>query len=545
MYIKHNTFSVYLSSGTDSSLSTKEEFSTTKELSVDSVPENIRKIDLSLDPTKAEERERAENESMQIYDENFGSVEFDKSYGALFELLWYGQMPCFDVKGLTSKAKDELSFLKRCYWKGKLISCTAIFQQRPTDHGMCCSFNMQNAENSFRKSKYTDAISARQMQDAKDAYEPYKIPKWYTEQNEPKPEAGRDKGLVLIVDGHSNKQSAATVRENFRGFITVVDGREKFPLVSLAKHTTRAGFVNNVDVNAINMQAKPEIRRYKPERRKCYFPDEYQLKIHQKYSRFNCLFECKTEFASRCIRTCSDPGQVCDCKDLTFQKTEETNGNKSCTPWFYPVDDEHHSRMCNPWNTEKFLQIIENQLPKDECKHCLADCETTEYETTISYAPLRKCDRTNVGGPSILCSMVDGQLNPAPWVSSAQKEFIKANKTLPWYLKTDNAITNQHNLRFPNHRRTLSDKGKKSSLIFPSDLEEHPAYDAFEEDIGILNVFFGKQEIMKYLTKNVMSEYEFFSQIGGSLGFIMGISIISMIEIIYWFIIRLFGRIVG
>ena len=158
----------------------------------------------------------------------------DKSYFAMFELLWYSQMPCFDVKGLTSEAKNEISFLKRCYWKERRVNCTAIFQQRPTDQGMCCTFNMKKAEEVLKQSKYTDAISVRQSEDAMNAFEPDGLPDWYIEDKEPTPEAGRNKGLMLIVDGHSNLQSSGTVKENFNGFMTLVDDKQKYPIVSSA-----------------------------------------------------------------------------------------------------------------------------------------------------------------------------------------------------------------------------------------------------------------------------------------------------------------------
>ena len=520
-------------------MSTTEIATTTTLTTPDTRPEKIQKIDVSLDPTKVEERERKVNASVQEYEDTFGSLDMDKSYDSLFELLWYSQMPCFDVEGLTSKAKDEMSFLKRCYWKDKRINCSSIFNQRPTDRGMCCSFNMPMAQEIFKKSKYTEAISARQHQDAKEAFESHVLPKWYTKQNEPKPSSGRHKGLMLVVDGHSNKQSSATVKENFRGFFTLVDDRQKFPLASLATLITRPGFENYVNVGAINLEAKKGIRKYEPERRNCYFPDEYNLQMHRNYSQFNCLFECKSEFASKCISTCSEPNQVCKCEDL-----RAVNRSNSCVPWFYPIKIGSHYKMCNPWNTEKFLGIINEQIPEDECNYCLPDCEQTKYVTSMTYAKLRKCDRTNLGGPSVLCSLADDPLNPAPWINTAQKEFVGANQTLPWYLETDQSKKDTGDLKFPNQRLKVADESKKSSLMFPSQLEENPTYDAFEKDIGILNIFFGEEKISKYVTENRMSEYGFFSQIGGSLGFMMGVSIISMIEIIYWFILRLFQKLV-
>ena len=59
---------------------------------------------LSLNPTKTEEREKKTNASIQKYEETFGALDTDRTYLKLFELLWYSQMPCFDVKGSDSTA---------------------------------------------------------------------------------------------------------------------------------------------------------------------------------------------------------------------------------------------------------------------------------------------------------------------------------------------------------------------------------------------------------------------------------------------------------
>ena len=134
----------------------------------------------------------------------------------------------------------------------------------------------------------------------------------------------------------------------------------------------------------------------------------------------------------------------------------------------------------------------------------------------------------------MLCALVDGPMNPAPWMSTAQNEFINANQTVPWYLDTESASMETSIKQFPNQRKLMINN------MFPSQLAGHPYYDAYERDIGILNIFFSEKKILKYATKNRMSDLDFLSQIGGSLGLAMGISIISVIEIIYWFAFRLF-----
>ena len=303
----------------------------------------------------------------------------------------------------------------------------------------------------------------------------------------------------------------------------------------------RPGYESNIKVDAINLKARNEIRKYEPKRRNCYFPDEYKLEIHQQYSQFNCLFECETEFASKCISTCSGSNQECDCKDEDFLDNKiATNESEVCVPWFYPVNNETSQKMCNPWNTRKFLEIMQKQIPKHHCEHCLPDCATTKYDTTMTYADLRKCDRTTIGGTSMLCDLVDEPLNPAPWINTAQSEFINANQTVPWYLNTDPSHRDVTDSKFPDQRQKIDDGSQTSNLMFQSELKENPSYDAFKKDIGILNIFFSEKKILKYVTKNRMSNFDFLSQIGGSLGLAMGISIISVIEIIYWFAFRLF-----
>ena len=158
----------------------------------------------------------------------------------------------------------------------------------------------------------------------------------------------------------------------------------------------------------------------------------------------------------------------------------------------------------------------------------------------MTYAELRKCDRTNIGGTSMLCALVDGPMNPAPWMNTAQNEFLNANQTVPWYLDTDSSHAEEGMRQFADKRKQVAGQQSSSNSMFPSLLKENPFYDAFEKDIGILRIFFSEKKILKYVTKNRMSNFDFLSQIGGSLGLAMGISIISVIEIIYWFAFRLF-----
>ena len=493
-----------------------------------------------MDPAKSEERERQTNESIEIYNKNFGSLDMKNSYLPLFELLWYAQMPCVDIKGITSERKDEISFIKRCYWKGDPISCNAIFQKRPTDRGMCCSFNIESAENVLKRSKYTEAISLRQKEEKFLGFEAEEPPKDYRNNEEPRPEAGRNKGLTLVVDRHSDKISPSTVIDNFQGFITIIDDKSKYPKTSVSSLIARPGFETNMEVNAMRVISNKEIRKYEPKKRNCYFPDEFLLDMHLSYSQSNCLLECRVKFAFECMKTCMKHGQECECHNITIQQDSTDELQDSCIPWFYPVPDDKISQMCSPWNTKKFQQIIDTRIPKDECEYCLPDCTTTVYSTSTSYAKFQKCDHTNMG-TNMLCDMIDGDLSPAPWTFLAQKEFLDANQSVPSYLETNLNVTQSTAFRFPDQRKRVKSSNIAKNLMFQADLKNNPTYNAYEEDIGIINVFFGNAHVTQFAKKNRMTEVGFLSQVGGSVGLAMGISMVSVIEIIYWLTVRLFN----
>jgi hypothetical protein len=220
-----------------------------------------------------------------------------------------------------------------------------------------------------------------------------------------------------------------------------------------------------------------------------------------------------------------------------------TFGEDACIPWFYPSTDDNVGKMCNPWKSQKFLQIMQKQIPKDTCSHCLPDCSTTIYDSWISYAELGKCDNTNIGTHK-LCDLEDGSMNPAPWINIAKNEYRKANETLPWYLDNFFSQNSGNSRRFNNTRWRIADEDTEPELLFPSEVSKNPDYDAFKEDIGIVKFFFRNEHVLKYVKRNRMSSFDFLSQIGGSIGLAMGISMISVVEIVYWFTIRLFRNII-
>ena len=90
--------------------------------------------------------------------------------------------------------------LKGCFWKGKEISCSKIFDTFPTDQGMCCTFNIEKAEKMFKKGKYTKMVKIMQNRDRSLSYDrDFELPMAWQENIEPISEAGISKGGAFNI----------------------------------------------------------------------------------------------------------------------------------------------------------------------------------------------------------------------------------------------------------------------------------------------------------------------------------------------------------
>ena len=255
------------------------------------------------------------------------------------------------------------------------------------------------------------------------------------------------------------------------------------------------------------------------------------------------------EFATKCLTTCKDIDDICDCQD--YKKVEQIDlkaTNYSCIPWYYPLKPNVVEKLCNPWNIVKFNEILKKQIPRGLCDKCLPDCSATRYETSISYAELQKCDSTSIGGTSMLCNLLEGAVNPSPWISAAQAEYTNMNYTVPWYLSTSptSSTASETDKKFSDVRSRFQGKdANELNELFITEMVNNPTYNAYEKDIGIINVYFGQRDALKYETANRMGYSDFIYQIGGSLGFVMGVSMISIVEVFYWIFFRILGNIVN
>ena len=292
----------------------------------------------------------------------------------------------------------------------------------------------------------------------------------YVEESEPQSRPGYNKGLTLILDAHTDRISSGSVSDDFRGFVATVNSGDEYPLTSQKGFLIRPGHQNYVILSAQQVKADPGIKSINPNNRNCYFSDERPLAMHKNYSQSNCILECYVEYARKSIE----------------KKSNLTGG---CVPWFYPVEDEHVFRLCDPWQIKEFQETMKS-IPDGHCDYCFADCTTTMYDSSISAAPFRPCDHTNLG-VSPICNLINGDMNPPIWSRDIMSEYENLNPTgVPDYIlpRPD---------RMDNMRRYASED-KLQTLVFQHKNKKETFYDAFKEDIAVVSFYFDKQTVIQY-----------------------------------------------
>jgi hypothetical protein len=255
-----------------------------------------------------------------------------------------------------------------------------------------------------------------------------------------------------------------------------------------------------VALTAINVDATPDLRDIDPLDRNCLFPDEtHMLKFHKTYSQTNCLLECMMLFAQ---------SQLPNVLNLT----------ESCIPWYLPFPNSSVP-MCDPWQAVEFEKQMADQIPKDQCSYCLPDCQNTIFRYSLTSLPFKGCDESNIG-ISFLCNIEDQDFpQPRIWGQAVLDEYKNANP-MPSYIS--NLISSQ---------RYLS----ASPIIFT---KMERKYKAYEKDIAVLQVYFDSPTVFKFVSQPSQTWIGFFSAIGGLLGLCLGVSIVTIFEIL-WLAFRL------
>jgi len=136
-------------------------------------------LKLQMDPAYVNTKETLTLPKRKIMKELFQRLDKTKAFETLFRIMWYSNLPCSDIFGITSETPFETSLIKACYWKGKPINCAAIFSPIPTDRGMCCAFNMKAMNEIFNGKSYVDLAMDLQAFDRQSTFMDSTVPDWF------------------------------------------------------------------------------------------------------------------------------------------------------------------------------------------------------------------------------------------------------------------------------------------------------------------------------------------------------------------------------
>ena len=385
------------------------------------------------------------------------------------------------------------------------MPCSAIFQTFPTDRGLCCIFNIKSANEIFVDSEYSELLLELQGTDKEGAFEKISMPDSYIQNKEPNTQIGRNMGLQLILDAHSDSVESVSVASEFEGFTGLITNSESFPLTGLSGFGVKAGHTNLIAVSAQLIEADEDLRSLKPKARKCLFSDETsKMTLHRSYRQENCFLECSLIYAQNILR-------------------EEQNLSQGCTPWYFPFVDEAFS-LCNPWQTVRISEIMQDEVPSEACSYCLPDCRRIVYRQSISTQPFRRCDERNLELTDHCSVLSKDTIKPEIWGRQVLENYKSVNGSIPDFLSN---ITSS--------KRTI----KKSFLLnnlFPGISRE---YDAFEKDIAIVEIFFDTSTVMSFNSESRQSWIDYLSSVGGALGLCIGLSFVTLIEL-SWVSLKMF-----
>ena len=427
-------------------------------------------------------------------------LHFNQAFSSLFEALWYSNLPCTEK---YSNFYSSGAFLRYCEWKGLEVPCGSIFSAFPTDSGICCSFNMGAAEEIYQESDFSKALSSMQRKDKLDMVDS-EVPGNQGDTSETS--AGVGSGLVLLLDTRSDQVSVATRDNPDNALATVFVGSPgNFPLVNNEGIEVLAGRGNSITVTSTKVDADDTVSMMEVADRNCYFPEENSLMmVFRKYSNWNCKVECVLSYA------------LDQMKDLY---------GASCTPWFIPKIDDG-IRTCDAWQSSYFMKLFRAKSSENFCSHCLPDCSSQIFEaTSSSSSPFADCDLNNAGGETF-CDLNSGEPMSEKFSTMIKTNFQMMNNTieanLPYISSLDSSLRS-------TNKDIVYVKAPGSAL---------KTYDAFDEDIALLEIVFDTSTMFVYQSSSTENWVNYLADVGGLLGIVLGMGFISFIEVI-WVIVRL------
>ena len=120
-----------------------------------------------------------------------------------------------------------------------------------------------------------------------------------------------------------------------------------------------------------------------PEKRKCYFPDEYSLKIYSEYSYDNCIHECRLLKAYDQFKCLPWNQPSISTRQVLFVGKPLLHEK--------PTNLLDFSSICIPSKATWIKEFMNSNISvKIDCNHCLADCASTIITSKLTSGSIRR-----------------------------------------------------------------------------------------------------------------------------------------------------------
>ena len=142
---------------------------------------------------------------------------------------------------------------------------------------MCCALNSDSALKDSEYSKMVEEMQGKGDGSVKKEKVAAKV--------------GRNNGLRLTLDLHSDKISFGTIAEDFQAFTVFIGSPAEFPVLRERGIQIQPGHEHFLDIQGQTLTSTG-IEGLDPKDRNCYFQDEGNLEFYDKYAFSNCKLEC-------------------------------------------------------------------------------------------------------------------------------------------------------------------------------------------------------------------------------------------------------------
>jgi hypothetical protein len=306
--------------------------------------------------------------------------------------------------------------------------------------------------------------------------------------------------IFVLPDTHFNQFSFGSTDVDTNGIVALIHQSGSFPMTIDKSFDIRTGHNNLITLSGKLVNSNTIIRALDLNARNCSFEDENgNSTLFQKYSRSHCMFDCALRIAQTALMIKNNKSKMSDI----------------CIPWFIP-SPEQSLNICDPWDS-KFIYEMMMNVSSSKCTHCLADCSSTIYEGRLTAVRLRKCTIQSTGVTQF-CSLREKSLvNQNMLNSYLRSQYQHYRRAQPYFMSK----------YFPSTNRIYS-------VTLPQgDIFGRTEYDPFITDVAKVQVYFQYATMTMINSQNTLTWIDFFSNIGGIFGLILGMGIISLFEFLF------------